>query len=234
LFSCIERKHELSNPIAFKKEANASLAAFAQFTSSLWLILMIHLLVSNTEHLFDTVSADVIQSKWGDSTAQAAWLSSLNYAGSLIICPFVGFIIDKTGSRLPLAMVACCLMGCSHLLLGLTTVAPAVALVALSFPQAIMPTILRASTPLVVNPSAFGTAFGAYNIAESAGKTVGAPLIGYIKDRDGDYVHVELGFATASFVAAALILALSCTDSRLRGLAKASISQEADTGKVVP
>jgi len=234
LFAFIEYKHEQSNPTAFKKEATASVASFAQITLSLWLILMIHLLVSNTEHLFDTVSADFIQSKWRDSTSQAAWLSSLNYAGALVLCPLTGLIIDKSASRLPIAMLACCLLGCAHLLLGLTTVAPAVALVAMSVPQAIMPTILRASAPLVVRPSVFGMAYGAYNIAESAGKTVGAPLIGYIRDRDGDYLHVELGFATASFAAALFILVLSFTDPRLRGSAKQCIAEEADSEQVMP
>jgi MFS family permease len=234
MFAIIERKYESSDPTAFKKGAASSVASFAQITMSLWLILMIHLLVSNTEHLFDTVSTDFIQSKWHDSTSQAAWLSSLNYAGSFIFCPVAAILIDKSACRLPIALLACCLMGGAHLLLGLTTVTPAVALVALSFPQAIMPTILRASAPLVVNPSVFGMAFGAYNIAENAGKTVGGPLIGYIKDRDGNYLHVELGFATASFVAAMLVLVLSITDPRLRGPAKNVISDEADLMKVLP
>merc|ERR1740138_1751650 len=120
LFSIIERKYESANPTALKKEATASIASFAQITSSLWLILAIHLLTSNTEHLFDSVSADFIQSKWHDSTAKAAWLSSLNYAGTFLLCPFVGIIMDRRAIRLPLAMLACCLMGCAHLLLGLT------------------------------------------------------------------------------------------------------------------
>lgn len=234
LFAIIERKYESSNPTAFKKEPTASMASFAQITLSLWLILGIHLLVSNTEHLFDTVSADFIQSKWHDSTSQAALLSSLNYAGALIFCPFIGIVIDKSACRLPMAMLACCLMGGAHLLLGLTTVSPVVALAALSFPQAIMPTILKASAPLVVSPSVFGMVFGAYNIAENAGKTVGAPLIGYIKDSDGNYLHVELGFAGASFVAALLVLVLSLTDPRLRGSAKHCISKEADSEQVLP
>lgn len=234
LFAIIERKHESANPAAFKKDATASVASFAQLTMSLWLLLVIHLLVSNTEHLFDTVSANFIQDKWHDSTSQSAWLSSLNYAGALIFCPFAAIIIDKSTFRLPLAMLACCVMGCAHLLLGLTTVAPAVALCALSLPQAVMPTILRASAPLVVNPSVFGMAFAAYGIAESAGKTIGAPVIGYITDRDGDYVHVELGFAAASFMAAGLVFVLSLTDPRLRGQAKRSIVEDANSVQVMP
>lgn len=77
-------------------------------------------------------------------------------------------------------------------------------------------------------------AFGAYNIAENAGKTVGAPLIGYIKDRSGNYLYVELGFAAASFAAAMLVLVLSITDPRLRGSAKHCISEEADLRQVLP
>jgi len=217
LFGMLERKQELSHHLAFDKNLNASCASISQLTTSLMILLAIHLLGSNIEHLFDTISANFIQTKWDESTSNAAWISSLNYTSSLVILPFLSVIIDNTALRLPLAMAACCAMGCAHLLLGLTTVAPWVALCILSVPQAIMPTILKASTPLVVNPSVFGMAFGAYGIAESAGKTVGAPLIGYVRDQDGDYTNVELGFASASFLAAALVLVLFLTDARLRG-----------------
>jgi len=216
MFGILESRQELCNHLAFEKNLDASCASVSLLTKSLWILLAIHLLGSNTEHLFDTISANFIQSKWHESTSNAAWISSLNYTSSIVILPFLSFIVDRTMLRLPLAMLACCAMGGAHLLLGLTTEAPWIALCILSVPQAIMPTILKASTPLVVSPSVWGMAFGAYGVAESAGKTVGSPLIGYIRDQDGNYTNVELGFAAASFIAAALVLILLLTEPRLR------------------
>jgi len=215
VFGVIERRYERSNSAAFQKSATASCASFAQLSMSLWVLLAIHLLVSNTEHIFDTISTNFIEEKWHESTSNAAWISSLNYLCPMLLCPLVGMFIDKTTWRMVLAICACCLMGTAHLLLGLTRLPPAIALLALSLPQSLMPTILRASAPLVVSPSVFGMAYGAYGIAESLGKTIGAPAVGYITDLDGDYFHVELGFATASFTAAALVLFLSISDKRL-------------------
>jgi len=215
VFAIIERRYERINMDAFQKNATASCSSFTQLTRSLWVLLVIHLLVSNTEHIFDTISANFIQTKWHASTSNAAWLSSLNYVFAIVLCPLAGIFIDKTTWRMILAMLACCLMGSAHLLLGLTNLTPAIALSALSLPQAVMPTILRASAPLVVNPSVFGMAFGAFGIAENLGKTIFAPAVGYIKDIDGNYLHVELGFATTSFMAAALVLFLAISDKRL-------------------
>lgn len=113
---------------------------------------------------------------------------------------------------MPLAMFACCLMGSAHLVLGLTQMSPMLGMIALSLPEAIMPTILRSTTPLVVSPSVFGLAFGAFGVAESFGKTIGAPLVGYIRDQEGNYLHVELGFATASFIACAFVVLLCVCD----------------------
>lgn len=230
MFGILESKQELRNHLAFEKNLDASCLSITLLTKSLWILLAIHLLGSNTEHLFDTISANFIQSKWHESTSNAAWISSLNYTSSIVVLPFLSLIVDKTSLRLPLAMLACCAMGGAHLLLGLTTVAPWVALCILSVPQAIMPTILKASTPLVVSPGVWGMAFGAYGVAESAGKTVGSPLIGYIRDHDGNYTNVELGFAAASFIAAALVLTLFLTEPRLRG--KNPRSEKLDMVKV--
>lgn len=214
LFGILEHKYEQWNSAAFVRSNHPACNSFMKLPLMLWIILAIHLLVSNVEHLFDTISANFIQSKWHDNTSDAALLSSLNYAFALILCPAVGFLIDNSRLRMPLGLFACCLLGSAHLLLGLTMVAPFVGLLLLSLPGATMPTILRSSTPLVVSPSVFGLAFGAFGIAESAGKTVGAPLIGYIKDQDGNYTHVEMGFAFAGFLSAFLVLILWALDKR--------------------
>lgn len=217
IFGVIERRYEFLDSSRFDKHGAPMCKSLSKLTVSFWIIIVIHLLVSNVEHLFDTTSANFIQGKWHDNTSKAAWLSSLNYVFAILLCPLAGIIIDKSAWRMPLAMLACCLMGCAHLLLGLTNVAPAVGLIALSLPEAIMPTILRSSAPLVVNPSVFGMAFGVFGIAENLGKTIGAPLIGYVRDQDGNYLHVELGYATASFVASVFVILLFASDRRSGG-----------------
>lgn len=193
---------------------------------------MIHLFVSNVEHLFDTVSANFIQTKWHTHTEKAALLSSLNYLFAIVISPTTGWLIDKCGVRMMVACAACCLMGFAHLLLGLTYTNPILGLSLLSLPEAVMPTILRASVPLVVRPSVVGFAYGTYEAAESLGKSIGAPLIGYVKDRNGGYMVDEIGFAMISFTAASLCVVVAvvdkCRGGALNGSACAH-AKEADT-----
>lgn len=243
IFGCIERHYEKSYTTALAKHGTVQCRAFNNLTTSLWLLIVIHLLCSNVEHLFDTTSANFIQGKWHADTSKAAWLSSLNYAAAMVLCPAVGLLIDKSCMRMPLAIAACCFLGCAHLLLGLTTVAPAVGLLMLSLPQAVMPTILRASAPLVVSPTVFGLAFGAFGLAENLGKTIGAPLVGYVKDQDGNYTNIELGYASLSFVAASLVILLCIIDRRSGGVLgspaytpqpKASCDEENCQAAVIP
>lgn len=220
VFGVIEKMYETSPTLehAFRKpqEDQSFCRSFRMLTMSFWILMLIHLLVSNVEHLFDTISANFIQGKWHTNTSDSAWLSSINYALAIVLCPLVGIAIDKSNWRMSLAMWNCCLLGSSHLLLGLTHIGPEVGVSLLSIPQSILPTILRSSVPLVVNPSAVGLAFGFFGIAENVGKTIGAPLVGYIKDQDGNYTYDEMGFAVSSFVAALFVMLLSTMDRHER------------------
>jgi len=221
MFSFIEKVAERSCTWPTKKPSALELSfeSFARLRISFWILLLIHLFAANVEHLFDTISADFIHVKWHAATEKAAWLSSLNYAFAIVLSPLIGWFIDRSSRwRMFVAMLGCCVMGSAHLLLGLTSTTPAVGLSMLSFPEAVMPTILRSSVPLVVRPSAVGLAFGTYEVAESLGKTIGAPLVGYIKDVNGSYAKDELGFAFVSFVAFILCILVSAIDYRRGGM----------------
>lgn len=217
VFCTIERRAELSSSGAFRKHSMPPCRGVWQLPASFWALTCLHLLVSNVEHLFDSVSANFIQDKWHTHTAKAAWLSSLNYAFAIFLSPLVGAALDRTGRRMLTAALGCAVMAGAHLLLGFTRLAPAVGLLMLSLPEAVMPTILRSSVVLVVRPSLVGLAFGVYEVSESTGKTVGAPLIGYFKDRTHNYQADELAFVCASLAASVLCLAISVIDRRKGG-----------------
>jgi len=175
-------------------------------TLAFWMLCLLHLLCSNIEHLFDTVSAAFIQEKWHTNTSKAAWLSSLNYFLPIVLGPMVGIVLDRTSRRMEVAALACAVTCSAHLLLALTGVHPAVGLILLSFPEAVMPTILKASVPLVVHPSNVGIACGMYVFSENFGKTLGAPLIGYVKDQTHNYEPDLLLFALAGAASSAVSL----------------------------
>lgn len=135
---------------------------------------------------------------------------------AIVASPVMGEILDRTPNRMVMAGLACCLMMLGHLLLGLSTLHPLVALLVLSTAESVLPTILRSSVPRAVGPQVAGLAYGLYAIAESLGKVVGNPLVGYFKDRSGGYTLDEVIFASMSGAAALLCLAVSVVD-RWRG-----------------
>lgn len=225
VFARLERRHMKRIGRDLKMADPTFLDSITKLSTSFWILILIHLTVSNCEHLFDTISTNFIQEKWHHSTSQAASIASLYYVFPIVLCPLVGLLIDKSRWRLTVATCACLVMGSAHLMLGLTHVTPVLGVLALSIPQAVMPTILRSSAVLVVSPTIMGMAFGVFGFAESLGKTVGAPLVGYVNDEDGNYTNIELGFAAMSFFASGLVVLLSCRDIRNGGILHAAHSE---------
>lgn len=217
LFAIVEKKTDVSRSLGFQKHGAVSCKGCAHLRDTFWLVCLLHMLVSNVEHLFDTISADFVRDKWHSNTTKAAWLSSLNYVFAIGLCPLVGLFLDVTSRRMLLAAIGCMVMGGAHLLLGLTHMNPAIGLVLLSLPEAVLPTILRSCVPLVVSPSAYGVAFGVYEIAESLGKTAGSPLVGWVRDATENYTADEVILFCASFAAAALCFIISFADWRHGG-----------------
>eukprot|EP00929_Paragymnodinium_shiwhaense_P092467 TRINITY_DN52392_c0_g1_i1.p1 TRINITY_DN52392_c0_g1~~TRINITY_DN52392_c0_g1_i1.p1 ORF type:complete len:470 (-),score=37.92 TRINITY_DN52392_c0_g1_i1:262-1524(-) len=217
IFAVLERRLAASSGTALRGHGTMSCQGFWHLSDLFWMICFLHMLVSNVEHLFDTISTDFVQEKWHKKTTKAAWLSSLNYVLGIGLSPLVGLFLDATSWRMAFAGVACFLMGVAHMLLGLTQLQPAIGLVLLSVPESILPTILRSCVSLVVRPSAVGLAFGVYEVAESLGKTAGAPVVGYVRDATNNYTLDETIMFSASFISAIMCLVISVVDSRREG-----------------
>merc|ERR1711865_217209 len=191
-----------------------------------WLLVLLHLLASNIEHLFDAVSADFVKDKWDTSVDKAAWLSSLNYALAIVLSPVVGYFMDAANARMLVAGCACLIVAAAHTVLGVTHVTPILGLLMLAVGECVLPTVLRASVPLVLPAHVIGVAYGVYEVAENVGKAIGNPVVGYLKDHNGNYTIDELIFAAMGMAAAGLCVVISVYDSRGSNLLTKSKSEE--------
>jgi len=200
-------------------------SAFRATSLMFWLLIALHVLISNTEHLFDSVSANFIRDKWGLNVKDAAWVSSVNVVLPAFLSPIVGFILDRTSWRMLTAAMACATMAAAHVLLGLLDLTPWVGLLMLSAAASFLPTILRSCVPLVVPLHIVAFAFSLYSIGENAGKTIGSPLVGYVKDHNGSYTVDEIVFVVMSTAGAVLCLIISAVDANRGGMLNANASK---------
>ena len=61
---------------------------------------LLHFLVSNVEHLFDSISAKFIFEKWGIDWTDAVWVSGINYALPIVLSPVIGHMLDRVPNRM--------------------------------------------------------------------------------------------------------------------------------------
>ena len=100
-----------------------------------WMFCALHFLVSNVEHLFDSISAKFIREKWHIDWTSAVWVSSINYAMPIVLSPVVGHILDRVNNRMSIASVACALMTAGHFMLGFLPWTPELGMLTLGLAQ---------------------------------------------------------------------------------------------------
>jgi MFS family permease len=228
VYSVVERRSELRPPPDFdatKREVQCGSSGggvarggVGQLSCMYWLFVLLHLIVSTVDQLFDSVSSDFIHQKWGVDYVKAAWLSSVNYAIAVVLSPLVGLLVDRVGHRATAAGAACLLQAAAYLMLGQLTLDPLVPLVMLSISASILPVLIRACVPLVVPHEVSGLAYGLYGVAENLGKVAGGPLVGYFRDTTGDYVADSWLWASLSVLGVFCCAAIAFADRHKGGV----------------
>ena len=88
--------------------STATTASAASFTSllrggtlpvSFILLCLLHLVHSNSYHLFDYISANFLQLKYNTSIMHSAVLSSITSCFAIVLCPIAGYVLDHTGYK---------------------------------------------------------------------------------------------------------------------------------------
>lgn len=175
------------------------------------LLCLLHLVHSNSTHLFDYVAADFLGSKYGTTIEKSALMSGLSSAFAVVLCPIVGIVLDRVGYKM-YAVVFCSTLTCSaYLILALTFVTPVIPLIMLSLAIATVPTILRAAVPDCVDAKWVGVGYGIYEVMESVGSVVGHVSVGYLVDKTQSYTTDILIFAGLAATSVTLAFILSFT-----------------------
>jgi len=158
-------------------------------------------------------------------------LSGLNSGIAIFLCPLLGLLLDKKGNKMWACVGAGVVSAIAYLLLAYakSVIHPVIPLVMLAVCMSFVPTVLRSAVPAMVPPVFYGTAYGLYSVAESAGAVVGHAFTGYVRDKHQDYRANLLVFAALAMSAAAMALGLSIYDKQNDGsLNKPSIHHHAE------
>jgi len=170
------------------------------------------MLFSTAHESFDNLSANLLTVRYGDSAVDAGLLASIDNVFGLVLAPFVGIFLDKVGYRLHFLCIMSLLLAFAQAILAFAIVPnPIISLIILGFVNSSVPTILRSSVPLVVDPSEWGMAFGVFEASEAFGTFIGNLAAGMIRDWTSTYAWVNVGFMSSGIICfiASLILAYS-------------------------
>jgi MFS family permease len=135
------------------------------------------------------------------SAAMGGQYTSYIMTASMIFTPILGFLIDKFGKRGKIMFFGSILIVPAHLLLGLTTLPPAISFLILGVSFSLVPAALWPAIPILVKEKYLGSAFGIIAWVQMFGLFLFPLLAGKIVDWSGDtYTNMELMFASLGFI----------------------------------
>ena len=187
-----------------------------KFKISFWYIAMLCVLFYSAIFPFTALSTDFFVDKWNiprviDSSGSfmrqifsnffnmfetAGGISSIIIFASMIFAPFAGHLVDKFGKRASLMIVGSILMIPAYLMLGLTHLYPAYAMIALGAAFVLVPAAMWPSVPLIVPKEQVGTAFGIITFIQNIGLALFPYFNGLLRDTTHSYTVSMLMFSS--------------------------------------
>jgi MFS family permease len=210
------------------------LADIRRFRVSYWYVTFVCFAFYSAIFPFTALSTDFFAQKWGLPSASGEGLgffhavffnflnmfstapgtSSIIIFASLIFAPIAGSLVDRAGRRVSLMLLGSLLMIPAYLMLGLTTLPPAIPMLILGTAFVVVPASLWASVPLIVAKERVGTAFGLLTMIQNVGLMVFPWINGKLRVYTQSYTASMLMFATLGMLALGLSLALYQVDRR--------------------
>jgi MFS family permease len=141
--------------------------------------------------------------KYGMTPEMGGRYTSYVMMASMIFTPLLGLAVDKLGKRGITMIAGSILIIPAHLLLGLSSVHPAVGFILLGIAFSLVPAALWPAVPILVKERLLGTAYGLIGWIQNAGLAAFPWLAGKVVDAAGEdvvsgYVNMEWMFASLS------------------------------------
>lgn len=188
-----------------------------RFRPSFWFISLLCMTFYSAVFPFTAFSTVFLQTKFGFSAVKGGFFTSLVISGSMVFTPLFGLVADKVGRRATMMIVGSLILVPVHLSLGLTSFAPAVAMVVLGISFSLVPAAMWPAIPIMVEEKRLGTAFGLMTLIQNVGLTLFNWLAGRLTDlAGGDYTNTILMFASLGLIGFIFSLLLKHASARER------------------
>jgi MFS family permease len=224
------------------KEAGAGekivLRDVREFGASYWYVTILCVTFYSAIFPFTALSTDFFVDKWGvpryaqatggflyqafnnflHMFTTAGGLSSIIIFASMVCAPFAGHWVDRFGRRATVMIVGSLVLIPSHLVMGLTHLYPAYAMIALGVAFVLVPAAMWPTVPLIVKEERVGTAFGLMTMIQNIGLALFPFLNGMLRDRTATYTASMVMFASLGVVGLVFALLLRRSDASVGGV----------------
>lgn len=217
------------------------LADLRCFPASFWYLTFLCTAFYSAIFPFTALSTDFFAQKWGLPDASGEGLGFFHAAffnflhmfstapgttsiiifASMLLAPFAGGLVDRVGKRNSLMLGGSLLMVPSYLLLALTSLPPAFAMVVLGMAFVIVPAAIWPSVPLIVAKERVGTAYGLMTMIQNIGLMAFPWFNGRLRVATQSYTASMMMFAALGVIGFALALALRKADREADGILEA-------------
>ncbi|CAG9327828.1 im:7160594_2 [Blepharisma stoltei] len=205
------------------------------FNFSFWLISINCLVVYICVLCFNNIASDYFQTRFGFSSVIAGVLISITYSISAVLCPIIGFYIDRVGNRATLITISAVIMVIVHTIFIIIPDCDqcawgALDLVLLGLGYSLYASVMWASVPLVVEPKTVGSAFGIVTAIQNFGLAFGPMVVGAIHDNssgEDGYLWVSFFFIIMGILGVITAIILQINDKKTGGVLNSSNPKEA-------
>lgn len=186
------------------------------FKSNYWYVVLLCVTFYSAIFPFTALSTDFFVDKWGIARvaetsggffyqvfnnffhmfSTAGGISSIIIFASMVFAPFAGHFVDKIGKRATLMIWGSLILIPCYLLMGLTTIYPAIPMVILGAAFVLVPAAMWPSVPLIVPKRTVGTAFGLMTFIQNIGLGLFPFLNGWLRDTTQTYSASMIMFAS--------------------------------------
>ena len=160
---------------------------------------------------FTSFATDILQNKFGLSTALAGALPSTVILATIVGTPLGGLFIDRHGKRATMMVFGSFLLMAVHLTLGLTMLTPIIPMIVMGLAFSLVPAAMWPSIPFLVPERQLGTAYGVMGMLQNVGLWGVPILIGAVTEWSNPGVTAERvmqGTAVWDYTWALLLLSL--------------------------
>ncbi|MFB0566115.1 MAG: MFS transporter [Candidatus Aminicenantaceae bacterium] len=172
-----------------------------KFKPSFWYVSFLCMTFYSAIFPFTAFSVLFLKTKFGLPEIQGSFYTSLVVTGSMIFTPIFGFLVDKIGKRATMMIVGSLMLVPAHLVLGLTYLHPAIAMVVLGISFSLVPAAMWPSIPIMAEEKRLGTAFGFMTLIQNFGLAAFPWAAGKITDLSGgDFTNTMIMFASLGFL----------------------------------